>query len=125
MAPFDFSQGDDDLMNGTSFIGHKSWVIDASERCAPNLFLPPVPTILPAAPSRPPLAVKLDAKRSYPLVDNARIAAPDAEQALLAHCSKSMRTPFYFEYLLQILDKNATITSIVLLLVYAGILAAM
>ncbi len=117
MAPFDFNYVEDDLSTGLS----------GPTAVAVTLQPAMPPAVLPTVLNGSFVAATADAdatdcplsRRAYPLAENTGLGSSIFEAEDYAG---SLRTDSYAEYLLQVLDKNATMTSIVFILAYAGIL---
>jgi hypothetical protein len=114
MAPFDLSYSGDELLRGAGVphrLATRHQIADTSRVAPRTAQLPQAAENLSASP----------AARTYVLVDARHslqgqpvvAAPPDAE---------GMRTYSYTEYLLQVLDKNSTMSSILFIICYAGLL---
>ena len=127
MAPFDFNYVEDDFGNGAA------GTVAAPVASVAVTWHRAELDMRPAAPRRPvnevpvasPFPVPPPPVWAYPLTIDASILVSEAERVAAAKCLTSMRTHSYAEYLLQVLDKNATMTSIVFILAYAGLLTSM
>lgn len=108
MPPFDFNTPDDSLLAGTPLVVY--------EMVSMGL---PVPNTDLFEMS------EISAQRStYALSDHDHRVIPANAQPASAGAS-SMQTTSYFEYLLQVLDKNATLSSVCFILAYAELLNVM
>jgi len=114
MAPFDLNYTSDELLRGATLperlMFHPRETAVRTETAA---FLAPAPTAAAPAQTVP--------NRAYLLIDG---TSPMHTQ--IGHTeAPTVSTQSYIEYLLQTLDKNSLLTSIVFIVCYAGILRAL
>lgn len=111
MPPFDLSYSGEDLLHGS--------------RVPDRLVTRRQPdgqataTRHPDAPSHNPQTAQ--AARGYLLIDQAHLLQGQPLVAMQQD-QEGMRTASYTEYLLQVLDKNSTMSSILFIICYAGLL---
>ena len=114
MAPFDFNYVHDDGLNGPTLRAPAPQ--QNRHVAAPHPL--PAPLVAPAAAPQP---------RLYPLAEDAPLRPLQwrTDQVHSEDAGVSMRTPSYLEYILQVLDKNATLTSIIFICAYAELLRSL
>jgi hypothetical protein len=114
MAPFDLNYTSDELLRGATLperlVFHPR---ETAARTETKAFLPPA-QITPAPTDAAPT-------RAYLLIDGAS-PLHTRTQAIGHTVAPGMSTQSYIEYLLQTLDKNSLLTSIVFIACYAGLL---
>jgi hypothetical protein len=114
MAPFDLNYTSDELLRGATLperlVFHPR---ETAARTETKVFLP--------APQLTPAPAEAAPTRAYLLVDGTSPLHTKA-QTFGHTVAPGMSTQSYIEYLLQTLDKNSLLTSIVFIACYAGLL---
>jgi hypothetical protein len=64
----------------------------------------------------------MDEARGYALTNEANLRVPATAPLPAGSYAPSIATQSYFEYVLQVLDKNSLLTSVVFIDAYAGIM---